>query len=326
MKAPRHLIGTPGRRVEQSGKPVLRIGPERPRSSRPNHRRLTHSSTPNGATLDGGYVGTRPKRTSTTAAGPATATSTSPRQQAAAGSIIGRIAPELPDSVRRQHLRGLGRQRRFVWVGDQAAESVKGSIPRTATRSERSASARPASPAESRSMKETATCMSAPKTERSGSTRKRVVIRLPFCWPKTPVSSQSTRPKGSSTTSGPGEPNTYLHGVSTANGEPIEKVEALSSISTLLEVNPVNDAIYAFSGNGSYVFELPVSQVPKSRPKTRPRTPPSREPWTPTGPARSPMLLRMGHEPRIRRNRRFPVPGAAIWPERIGERGPAGDQ
>ncbi len=62
---------------------------------------------------------------------------------------------------------------------------------------------------------------------------------------------------------GPGEPNTYLHGVSTANGEPIEKIEALSSISTLLEVNPVNDAIYAFSGNGSYVFELPVSQVPK---------------------------------------------------------------
>jgi hypothetical protein len=58
-------------------------------------------------------------------------------------------------------------------------------------------------------------------------------------------------------------PDGYLHGVSTANGEPIEKVEALSAISTLLEVNPINDAIYAFSGNGSYVFELPVSQVPK---------------------------------------------------------------
>jgi hypothetical protein len=59
-------------------------------------------------------------------------------------------------------------------------------------------------------------------------------------------------------------PDGYIHAVSTADGEPIETIEALRFISTLLEVNPVNDVIYAFSGNGSYVFELPVSQVPRA--------------------------------------------------------------
>ena len=59
-------------------------------------------------------------------------------------------------------------------------------------------------------------------------------------------------------------PDGFIRAHSTATGELIEKVEALGSVSTMIGVNPVNDTIYAFSGGGSYVFEVPVSAVPKA--------------------------------------------------------------
>ncbi len=198
----------PGFRVEQDGKPVLRHRARRPadhRGSRPSAP--THSSIPRMAPRSMAAMSATPrKRTSTTAAGPATATSTSPpKASSSAGSTpSGESLQNFPIPFAGNICGVSVDNEGFVWVGDKAAESVvKSSTPRTATRSERSASAPPASPAASRLMKETATCMSAPKTERSGSTRKPAATRPTFCWPKAPESSPSTRPKGSSTTSGP---------------------------------------------------------------------------------------------------------------------------
>ena len=205
------------------------------------------------------------KRTSTTAAGPATATSTSPRQatQLRGFTQSGRILPNFPIPFAGNICGVSVDNEGFVWVGDKASESVE--------------RFNPANGNQVGTVGVSATGVPCGIEVDEGNSDLYVRSEDGTIWKYTKASGysthvllaenaghlhRSTRKKGSSTTSGPAT-DSYLHGVSTANGEPIEKIEALSSISTLLEVNPVNDAIYAFSGNGSYVFELPVSQVPK---------------------------------------------------------------
>ena len=75
----------------------------------------TFVNPPNGATLDGGYVGNSAEADVDNSGGPRDGDlyiATESKQLRGLDSI-GRIAPELPDSVRRQHLRRLGRQRRL---------------------------------------------------------------------------------------------------------------------------------------------------------------------------------------------------------------------
>ena len=166
---------------------------------------FTFVNPPSGATLDGGYVGNSAEADVDNSGGPRDGdvyVATESRQLRGF-DVGGESLPNFPIPFAGNICGVSVDNEGFVWVGTRAPNRLNGSTPRTETWSNRSASATPASPAGSRSTKETATSTSTRKTARSGSTRKRAATPPTSCLPKTPACSPSTRPKGSSTTSGP---------------------------------------------------------------------------------------------------------------------------
>ena len=98
-------------------------------------------------------------------------------------------------------------------------------------------------------------------------------------------------------------------------------------MTTLLEVNPVNDVIYAFSGNGSYVFELPGSQVPKATTEDPIADSTVKGTVDADGAgAITECFFEWGTSTEYGEANLPCSPGPPLWRERIGDGGPAGDE
>ena len=124
-----------------------------------------------------------------------------------------------------------------------------------------------------------------------------------------------------------GPANGYLHGVSTANGELIEKVEALSSIIDHAGGEPGQRRHLRLSGNGSYVFELPVSQVPKATTEDPTANATVKGTVDADGAgAITECFFEWGTSNEYGEPTVPCSPAPPLRRERIGERGPAGDQ